>query len=110
MMSPLIAFVGFCIASQAVGLRIPCTRNPGTYFINCTIPDAVSRVKITVIGGSGGSVASCNGGPCDELGGAAIQGGGAGLVTALMDVVPGEEILAFIGGDVNCIQIYRPPL
>lgn len=91
-----------CLACLAIifsvsdSLPINCDRSRGQR-IFCEIPQNVFRIRIIAIGAKGGPVASCNGGPCQELGGTALQGGLPGRVDVEIDVFEGDVFDIYLG-------------
>lgn len=83
------------VANFVQSVVIPCDRKlvSSLGYYDCTIPDGVYEVRITALGGAGGSVVTCGSAPCDALqGGTAIRGGASGQVVSTMMVTPGERI------------------
>ena len=77
---------GVC-AGTTPSSDFPYTGALATY----TVPDGVTRLRIEAVGASGGD--ACNDSSCS----APVLGGGGGLVSAIVDVTPGDVITVLTG-------------
>lgn len=90
-------FVAAAFISIANGVVIPCNRDNINGVVFCEVPPTVFRIRIIAVGAKGGPVASCNGGPCAEQGGTAIEGGVPGQVIVELEVFPGQLFNGWLG-------------